>query len=216
MYTAVRELSSLRRIGDRDLRVFLRYGRYAVFRKPRALCYQSEPARRVFLILSGRVTKLKYRADESSVVVGQAEKGDWVGLTEVLLSSPYLTDAIAEERTEALVYSAKALEEVMKIPRMKDRFLEYLARSLFLLHSQIELNLPLPRIIQYVLSHAQREETGSASLSITQDEIALAVGVTRETVNKHLKGLQVEGLLQIGRGRIEIPDCEALEVKALL
>lgn len=63
-----------------------------------------------------------------------------MGLAEILLRSPYLTDAIAETQTEVLVFSAKVFDEVMKISGMKEFFLEYLAKSLFILHSQIELN----------------------------------------------------------------------------
>ena len=216
VYRKARGLSCFRRTGDRDLRILLRHGRYIVYRRDRALCYQSEPAREVFLILAGSVVRQKYRADESCVLLWQMQKGDWVGLSEVLLSSSYLSDAIAEEKTEALAFSSKAFVEVMKIPSMKDYFLEYQAKSVFMLHSQIELNLPLARIIQHILAHAQRKGDGSGSLVTTQDDIAQAVGVTRETVNKYLQSLQAEGVLQIGRGRIGIPDCEALEDKTLI
>jgi CRP-like cAMP-binding protein len=210
VFEIARKFSCFRLVSDGDLRTVLRYGRPAEYRRQRALCYQSEPARNLFLILSGRVTRLKYRADESCVVFGRGEEGDWMGIAEVLLGSPYLTDVIAEGRTEALVFSAKAVGEVLKISTMKDTFLQYLAKSLFLLHSQMELNLPLPRIIQYILVYSQRKDDGSAVLSVTQDEIAQAVGVTRETVNKYLQILQADGIIQVGRGNLQIPDCEAL------
>ena len=215
VYKAARELSCLRRVSGGDLRTLLRYGRHATYRGQRALCYQSDPARDAFLVFAGRVRCLKYRADESCLVVGRAEECDWVGLSEVLLSSLYLTDAVAEERTQVLVFSHKALGEVMKVPPIKDHLLEYLAKSVFLLHSQIELNLPLPRIVQYVLTHARKDDDGTAYLATTQDEIAQAVGVTRETVNKHLQSLQAQGLVQIGRGRIGVSDCGALEESIL-
>jgi CRP-like cAMP-binding protein len=138
-----------------------------------------------------------------------------VGLAEILLRSPYLTDAIAETQTEVLVFSAKVFDEVMKISGMKEFFLEYLAKSLFILHSQIELNLPLPRLIRYVLVYSKINEDGSSSLAATQDEIARAIGVTRETVNKYLQNLQNEGLLCIGRGYIQIANREALDEKII-
>ena len=208
-------MSCFRRITDADIQLILRYANHTTYRRQKALYYQSEPAGNVFLLLSGKVIRLKYRADESCVVLGQAEKADWVGLAEILLRSPYLTDAIAETQTEALVFSAKVFDEVMKISGMKEFFLEYLAKSLFILHSQIELNLPLPRLIQYVLAHSQVNEDGSSFLAATQDEIARAIGVTRETVNKYLQTLQNEGLLRIGRGYIQILNSEALDEKII-
>ena len=215
VYVSARKLKCFRLLSDRDLRTLLGYGRYVVYRKKRSIYYQSEPAREALLIIAGRVTHLKYRVDDSCLVVGQAEQGDWIGIPEVLLSSIYLTDAVAEENTNTLVFSVNALEEAMKISAMKDFFLEYLAKSLYLLYSQIELNQPRPRIINYVLTHARKSDEGSAYLATTQEDIAQAVGATRETVNKHMNGLQADGLIQIQRGGIGIPDFEALEMITL-
>ena len=38
----------------------------------------------VFVVLSGTISRLKYRSDDSCVSVGVGERGDWLGLAEVL------------------------------------------------------------------------------------------------------------------------------------
>ena len=78
-----------------------------------------------------------------------------------------------------------------------------------------ELNQPAPRIVRFIATHAERRDDGSAYLEITQDELAQSVGVTRETVNKHLQGLQADDLIRIGRGRIDIPNYRILDERGV-
>ena len=211
----LREMRCFRRMGEADLKLILRYGNQITYRRQRVLFYQSEPVSQVFLVLSGRVSRLKYRSDESCFSIGANERGDWLGLAEILLGCPYMYDAVAETQTEVLTFSVKSFNEVLKIQGVKQYFLEFLARSLYLLHSQIELNLPLHKLIQHVITHACREPDGVCYLEATQDEIAQAIGTTRETVNKHLQSLQREGLLSVARGRIEIVQVDLLSEKLL-
>ena len=210
MFNVIREMSRFRKMKDADLRLVLRYGTFTSYRKQKTLCYQSDPAKSVLLLLSGKVTRLKYRSDESCIVLGNGEAGDWVGLAEVLLECPYLNDTISDIRTEALAFTARAFDEVLKIKGMREIVLEYLAKSVYQLHSQIELNIPLPKLIRFIMNYAHTNEDGSCTLAITQDELAESIGVTRETVNRYLQTLQNEGLLRIGRGHIEVPDKKAL------
>ncbi len=212
---ALREMRCFRRMGEADLKLILRYSSHVTYRKQRVLFYQSEPARKVFLILSGTVSRLKYRSDESCLSIGTRERGDWLGLAEILLGCPYMYDSVAETQTDVLAFSVSSFNDVMKIRGMKEFFLEYQAKSLYVLHSQIELNLPLHKLIQHVITYACRKPDGFSYLVATQDEIAQAIGTTRETVNKYLQSLQREGLLSVARGRIEIPKIDQLSEKLL-
>jgi CRP-like cAMP-binding protein len=214
IFKKIREMSCFRKLTDAELQLFLRYGVNATYRRQKALSYQSEPAQNVFFLISGKVTRLKYRSDESCVVLGHAEAGDWIGLAETLIVCPYLNDAIVEIKTEAIAFSARAFNEVMKIKGIGNAVLEYLAKSVYSLHSQIELNMPLPKLIRYITTHARIGDDGSCTLAATQDELAQAIGVTRETVNRYLQILQAESLLTIGRGHIDIPDIDVLRDRA--
>ena len=50
----------------------LRYAGRSAYRQQKALCYQSEQATKVFLLLSGRIRRLKYRADDSCLVLAKS------------------------------------------------------------------------------------------------------------------------------------------------
>ena len=47
-------------------------------------------------------------------------------------------------------------------------------------------------------------------IEITQDELALLAGVSRQVVNKSLRALEEEGLLRVEHGRINVIDVERL------
>ena len=209
--TEIAELPGFRDIPATELREALRYARRRSIRAQRAICYQSEPADSAFVVVAGAAERLKYRADESTLILGRASPGEWIGLSEVLLSSTYLTDVVAKERTEILVYSKTALAAIRKKSSINDLITQYLARGVFRLHAQIELNRACPRMVSYILTHATNTvESRNATLKITQEEIAHNVGLARETVNKNLRELQAEGMIVLRRGRIEVLDREAL------
>jgi CRP-like cAMP-binding protein len=50
----------------------------------------------------------------------------------------------------------------------------------------------------------QRRDEDVPTVRITQDQLAAMIGVTRESVNKHLKRLRARGLVEIGRGYVRL------------
>lgn len=51
-------------------------------------------------------------------------------------------------------------------------------------------------------------------LPLTQNDVAMLIGATRETTSTTLNQLQRRGLLRLGRGVIEVPSIEALRAAA--
>ena len=60
------------------------------------------------------------------------------------------------------------------------------------------------RLIDLLLQH------DAARLNLTHQSLATELGTAREVVSRHLKRFESRGWLQLGRGRIEILDREAL------
>lgn len=54
------------------------------------------------------------------------------------------------------------------------------------------------------------ERRSRRSLALSQEDLALMLGISRQTANRILKGLQERGLLQVHRGEIEICDLQGL------
>ena len=96
---------------------------------------------------------------------------------------------------------------------VQQHFSRELAKRYFLLHGQIELNVPRSRLVHYLLANCKHPDAKAGDFSVrrTQEEIAAAIGVTRETVNRHLQHLQRQGYLSVGRGVIWITQADALQ-----
>jgi CRP/FNR family transcriptional regulator len=64
------------------------------------------------------------------------------------------------------------------------------------------------RIASYLLDRC--EETGSATIRETQQEIASGAGTAREVVSRMLKNFEEDGLVKTSRGRVKILDPDKL------
>jgi CRP-like cAMP-binding protein len=76
------------------------------------------------------------------------------------------------------------------------------------LHEQVFL--PLPARLARKILHLVHEDDASATLRMSQNELADFVGATREAVSKTLKGWELDEVIVLGRQKLTIRDREAL------
>lgn len=93
--------------------------------------------------LKGTVKKIKYRSDETTILLGKGTPGEWMGIAEVIMNSVYLYDVLAQESVEVLAFTKHNFHLLLQNSSIKQIILKELARSLYLLHGQLELNQPL-------------------------------------------------------------------------
>lgn len=175
-------------------------------RKGRPLYLQGDPADGASLVLEGRLRLVMLRSDDSSLEAGDLGPGDWVGLAEAVICGPRLADAVAAETCRLLVFGGTLFRRWAALPETGGWLTGELARQCYALHSRIEVTQPGQRLARWL----GRQPEGW--LVLTQDDLAAAVGTTRETVNRQLGRLQAEGLVEVGRGRVRIVDPPALAV----
>jgi CRP-like cAMP-binding protein len=176
-------------------------------RRGKVLYYQGERADRAYLVLSGALRRVMYRSDESTAELGEGGRGEWLGLAELMLETLYLTDAVARSATGLLAFSRQAMARALGVPGVSSYLLSALSRQLYALHGRVEVVLPLDRTVRYLAEAGRR---GGGEIRCTQEEIAAAVGLRRETVNRHLAQLQADGLIRVGRGCVVLLDAGAL------
>jgi CRP/FNR family cyclic AMP-dependent transcriptional regulator len=63
------------------------------------------------------------------------------------------------------------------------------------------------------LAHLYRSSGEATVVLLSQEVIAELAGATRPTVNQVLRGLQERGIVSLERGRVEIPDVDALRAR---
>lgn len=147
-----------------------------------------------------------YRSDETSLDLGTQGPGEWLGLVELVVDGPALCDAVALESCRVLGFNRQALDRMRNHEALASWLPAELARRAYALHARIELAHPGQRLARWL------SEQEVDTVQVTQDELAAAVGTTRETVNRHLGRMQLEGLVRLERGRVTVLDAEGLRV----
>jgi len=205
--------AALAREGAREEAVsaLLRHGRGTETREGRAFFYQGDKAEAAYLLLEGRARQVKYKADGKSLELPILEAGDWLGLGELAIGAAHPCDILAECPCLSLAFPLYGFALASSLRSFACLVSRALARELLALHSYVEDEAPEQRILSFLLSRKKElAGIGNSRIAVTQEGIARAVGVTRETVNKKLKSLEDGGLINTLRGQIEVLDWEGL------
>ena len=198
------------RLAAAERRAALREATEVPLRTGRALCCQGDRAERCWVLLSGRVRGLMYRSDETTVELGRSGPGDWLGLAELLLDSPYLSDLVAEEHCTLAAFGRVGLGRLLELTGVRASLLREMAKRYYTMHARFELVQPLDRLVRFLVEHAGADAARTGDVACTQERIAEAIGATRETVNRHLQRLQDDGLVRVGRGVVTVVDAARL------
>lgn len=184
----------------------------------RALFHQGDPVAGLHVILSGELHVTGTAIDGISTLMGILRPGDWTGFLAVLDAQPYaftVVSAVDSEvaclpidavrsifESDVTTYRLLVAPELMNARRNYHFFLETHGRS------------PLKRVAERLMElgrwpYSPRKGPVS-SIDISQDTLAAATRLTRQTVNTLLRELESRGLVEIGYGRIKVKDTDGL------
>jgi CRP/FNR family transcriptional regulator, cyclic AMP receptor protein len=216
VFDLLKTYKSFSRLTESEIIKIINLSMVKSFRKGMVLFYQGDRAEGVYFILSGRIDIIKYRSDESSVILNKFDQGRWLGLPENIAEGPYLTDALVEEKSELLYIQKNSFKSLLNLPGFSRMILKTISHDYFSLHANLETNSPLQKIIKYFKAYIRTYKdnnvnSGSMIIEITQENLAASIGFTRETVNKHLSDLQKKNIISLSRGKIEVIDIATLE-----
>ena len=151
--------------------------------------------------------------------------GDFFGELAIVSPGPRNATIVALDPVEALSLRREAFEPLRVDHHGVDRLLvEALVTEVRRLSNQVRDAdyLPVPdrvvrRLVELLAMYdGPGDPTGPdrVTLPFTQEEIAQLVGTARPTANKVLHGLQDDGVLRIGRGRLTVTDPSELRRRA--
>lgn len=194
------------------LEALLRCGRSSRQREGRAFFYQGDRPEAALLLLRGRARILQYKGGGRSFELPSRGAGEWLGLAAMAADVPQPCDASAE--TECLCLELPRYGFALASSSLGFEVLvgRALAAECLALHSFVADESPEERIAAYLLARRARlAGTDKPRVAVTQERLAQAVGLARETVNKKLGELEARGALRALRGQIEVIDWTALE-----
>jgi CRP-like cAMP-binding protein len=192
------------------------------FRRGETLVQEGEPGESLHLVRSGRLAVRVSTPDGATATLTVISAGDSFGELALLGDHVRTATVVALEASETLVLTRPAFDALRRSHPGVERVLtEALARRIQELSASLleALYEPVDRRVMARLVDLARTygapgtpATGPRPVvvPITQDDLAGMAGTTRPTTNQVLQRLADDGVLTLGRGRIELRDVAAL------
>lgn len=181
--------------------------------KGEILFQQVDPARAVYLVQSGCITIYLSTPDGRELVINEMVPGDCFGELSLITGQSRSTSAMAREYSRLIVIPNDVFQSGL------DKEPELLTRILMTTASRLRVSseresalafLDSSARIARVLLNLDQQAGENGTVTITQEELAQHVGLTRQTVAKTLGGWRGRGWVETGRGKIIILDDQAL------
>lgn len=172
-----------------------------------------EPIEQVFFVESGFISALSMLSDGAPLEIGLIGAEGVAGVSVILGATNSYSETMCQTGGGAYRIAVGALKEVVaQAPHLRDLLLRYT----HVFHVQVAQTAACnahhdlgQRLARWLL--AAHDRTGVAELSLTQDLIAVMLGVRRSTVSVAASTLQKAGVIRYQHGRITILDRTGLE-----
>jgi CRP/FNR family transcriptional regulator len=190
------------------------------YSKGAVLFVEGEAPRGIFIVRSGRVKLSTSSPEGKKIIVRFVEAGRVVGLPGTISGRPYAVTAEIAERTEADFIPRQAFlhflrehgEAALRVAQLMGEVVHATydeVRSLGLSRSTEE------KLATFLLDwwdrHLKKRGPQRVKLTLTQEEIAEAIGATRETVTRLLADIRRRKVIEIEGANLTIVDRAALE-----
>jgi CRP-like cAMP-binding protein len=208
-------------LSQEERRSVLAVARRRKFGRNDIIFHEGDPGDTLHLIDKGRVA-IRVTTPLGDVatllVVGP---GHYFGEMAIVSPAPRNATAVALEPVETLSIHRDQLEELRERHRAVDKvMMEALITEVRRLSHQLLEALYVPvdkRVLRRLLDLVDIYDgagIGRVTIPLTQEDLAQLAGTTRPTANKVLRSAEEAGALEIGRGRIDVIDPDALRRKA--
>lgn len=175
--------------------------------------HAGSPCRNYVLLLEGTVRVQLIGEGGREALLYRVQPGQSCILTTccVLSDEDYPAEGYTEAPVSALAISKPAFDRALETAPAFRRFVfdnlggrvaEVIARMEELTFRPVER-----RLAAYLLAGTSRGEV----LAATHQEIAAELGTAREVVSRHLKRLEMAGLVRLGRGTVAVTDRSGLD-----
>ncbi|HEV8692363.1 MAG TPA: Crp/Fnr family transcriptional regulator [Ideonella sp.] len=190
----------------------LRMGRVQRLGPGEALFARGQAAEGLCCVLEGALRVGAVQADGSESVLAFVEPGQWFGEISLIDGLPRTHDAVADGPTVVLRVPQAALQAwLAEHPAHWQPIAQLACAKLRMLFGVLEdiAHLPLEgRLAKrlWLLAHGYGARTGPPRrlLRLPQEQLALMLGVSRQSANKALRALEARGLIALRYGEIEL------------
>jgi CRP-like cAMP-binding protein len=175
-----------------------------------ALYHYGDAPNGIFGLVSGALDIAIPRADGSVITVHRADTGFWIGDLALFSGQTRLVSVIAAEPTRVVHLSSHDLRRLVgETPALYGDFYELthenMATALSLLANLATTPSEARVAVRLLLLEAAQGGNGG-ELRLSQAKLAELVALSPPTLQRVLRRLQNDGLIELGYGRIRITD----------
>jgi CRP-like cAMP-binding protein len=210
LLTIFREDAWFRQIAPERQKKLLAAGQIRLFRDRQRVYRLGDPPNGLFGVISGEVRLIGYPVAGRELLLRRLEPGHWFGELSTVDGGPRPQDAVSFGGSKLLHIASRVFEQISRddpdIFREVARLLCQRQRTA-VQYAGMTVSLPVKVRLAYLLLaalDANGEQRSERTISLTQNEIAAALGVSRQTANKLLQSLEKNGALSLGYGRITV------------
>ncbi|MEW6339574.1 MAG: Crp/Fnr family transcriptional regulator [Pseudomonadota bacterium] len=183
-----------------------------------SLFRRGDPADGFYGIVDGRLKASNVRSDGKEAILSILEPGNWFGEMSAITGWPYAHDVIALETAQVLKLPLEAFHACMQSAAFAKLIAELLAQHTGLLYQMLEdatLHSTRARIARRLVRLAHGDATLAAGnrsdIQVSQDTLAMMLGISRQTLALELKEMASKGALALRYGKVEIVSMDVLK-----
>jgi CRP/FNR family cyclic AMP-dependent transcriptional regulator len=178
---------------------------------------QADPGNALYGVITGKIRISASSPNGREIFLNIMEPGDTFGEIALLDGRQRTATACATASSELIIITRDHFLELLKheptlVTHVVQLLCERIRWTSGLAEESALLSVP-ERLARRLLSlgqlHGHETSTG-VELSISQEELARFLGLTRQAVNQYLQIWKTQGWLKLGRGKIVIVDEHAL------
>lgn len=183
---------------------------------------RGDPPDGLYCVLEGAIRISNVSDEGKEALLTMIETPHWFGEIALFDGLPRTHDAVAEGPAELLHIEQKALLAVLDDnPAWWRELALLLTQKIRLAFLVLEENALLPaagrlarRLVSMAEGYGEWKDRSRRIIAVPQEQLALMLALSRQTVNQILKQFESQGVLRLGRGGIEILDIDKLRVLA--
>ena len=186
------------------------------YAKGETVFHLMEKADRVGILLEGRVQAQKPFPNGRQINVKVRNPGEMIGAAAVTSRNhTYPCDVISLEPVTIMMFRrTDILLLLQKNLRIMENFMTELATPVYMLQQRLELfsyNAIAQKAAYYLLIHARQSGSHIIRIPGSVSNWAMIMNVSRPSLHRELKKLEMDGIISYDPPAIEILDSEALQ-----
>jgi CRP/FNR family cyclic AMP-dependent transcriptional regulator len=207
------ELMVFQDLTAREMEDLNRITTMSTVQKGKVFYRPEEPGEVLFILKEGRVQLYRISPEGKKLVISTL--GDHTLFGEMALLGTKMHNTFAEAIEDCLicVMSRTDLERlILSKPQVALRLLEITGKRLRDAEERLESMAfkGIPARLASLLLRMAEEQASDEVTGLTHQDLAESVGTYRETATQVLNDLKAQGLIEIGRKRIQLLDKDAL------